>query len=159
MQSSSSPSSSLKCSDPWSNSIGLGSSQNHGEDEPFRDSGIEHGPGDDDDDDVTTELREIDDETGRERIYNNDDTERDTIDASESDGVKEQSDKEDFIPINQVMDDGKEGEGEEEEGARFHDANQLKLIQVEAQTSEDTHDQKLPINEDPLLRVLSDSTS
>jgi hypothetical protein len=59
------------------------------------------------------------------------------------------------------MDDGKEGEydGEDEDGARSHDTNQLMVVPVEAQASECAHDEKLPIGEDPLLQALSDTIS
>ena len=176
MQSSSSPLSSPKCSDPWSNSIDLGSSPNHVEDEPFHDNGFAHGDVvvNDDADHVTTELRDNDgdierelrvndDNIEREIIDNDDGMERGIMDVSESDGVKEQRDKDDFVHTNLKMDDDPEEEEEGEGGGggegRFHNANQLMVVPIEAQTSEDTHEEKFPIAEDPLLHVLSDTIS
>ena len=176
-------SSSSKCSDPWSNSIDLGSSQNHVEDEPFHDNGFAHGDVVvDDDDDVTTELRDNDgdierelrdNKSGIERELrdNDDDMERGIMNVSESDGVKEKIDKDDFVHANLKMVDDQEEEEEEEEEegedgedgggeeARFYNANQFMVVPIEAQTSEDTHEEKFPIAEDPLLHVLSDTIS
>ena len=153
MQSSSSPLSSPKCSDPWSNSIDLGSSPNHVEDEPFHDNGFAHGDVvvNDDADDVTTELRDNDgdierelrvndDNIEREIIDNDDGMERGIMDVSESDGVKEQRDKDDFVHTNLKMDDdpeeeeeeegggegeGEEGEEEEDEGYRWREGKEM----------------------------------